>query len=76
MTETKHALEVTLDGDRPQIDSLGNWRLLALDLNPELLPTLTLIAGAPVGATMRATITPRLGEGTVRNLGAIEMEVR
>jgi hypothetical protein len=75
MTETLHALEVTIDGDRPQIDSLEQWRSFARDLNPALIPTLTLVASGPVGETIRATITPRLGEGTIRNLGTIEMEV-
>src|SRR5262245_33747471 len=74
-TVRKRALEVTIDGDRPQIDSVKQWREFARELNPELLPVIEMVAISCRGAGARVLITRTLGMGTIRNLGVIAMEV-
>ena len=71
----KRALEITIDGDRPQIDSVEQWQDFARDLNPALLPVIELVAISGRGAGARVLITPTLGMGTIRNVGIVTMEV-
>jgi hypothetical protein len=74
-TVRKRALEVTIDGDRPQIDSVEQWRAFARELNPDLLPIIEMVAMSGQDAGARALITRTLGMGTIRNLGVIAMGV-
>ena len=74
-TADYEALRVTHAGDRPQIDSLANWRALAKDIGtPAIREAIEDVVLRGVGATARATFSTALGMTVVENIGTVRME--